>query len=40
MFCPYLGGTENFENSFEGSVTAPGGIALAFYSGMFSFAGW
>ncbi|KAG1657843.1 Y+L amino acid transporter 2 [Nymphon striatum] len=38
----YLGiGEKNaFENAFDESTTDPGHIALAFYSGIFSFAGW
>ncbi|XP_022235558.1 Y+L amino acid transporter 1-like, partial [Limulus polyphemus] len=35
-----LGHTEHFENAFEGTNTEPGYIALAFYSGIFSYAGW
>ena len=33
-------GFENFENSFDNSETEPGRIALAFYSGIYSYAGW
>ncbi|CAH1795816.1 unnamed protein product, partial [Owenia fusiformis] len=29
-----------FDNAFEGSNTNPGSIALAFYSGLFSYSGW
>lgn len=37
----YISGhTENFENAFEGTTREPGYIALAFYSGLFSYAGW
>lgn len=36
----YLGKTDSFENSFEGSATEPGAYAVAFYSGFFSYAGW
>ncbi|XP_012283975.1 Y+L amino acid transporter 2 [Orussus abietinus] len=35
-----LGHTENFENSFEGTTTDSGKIAVAFYSGIFSYSGW
>ncbi|XP_076284081.1 solute carrier family 7 member genderblind isoform X2 [Lasioglossum baleicum] len=35
-----LGHTENFENSFENTRTEPGKIAVAFYSGIFSYSGW
>ncbi|KAI4472798.1 hypothetical protein M0802_016499 [Mischocyttarus mexicanus] len=35
-----MGHTENFENSFENSNTDPGKIAVAFYSGIFSYSGW
>lgn len=34
------GNTEYFEEPFKGSVTSPGYIALAFYSGLFSYSGW
>lgn len=30
----------NFENAFENSQTDPGKLAVAFYSGIFSYAGW
>jgi len=33
-------GHANFENAFEGSEVSPGKIALGFYSGIYSFAGW
>jgi len=33
-------GHENFQNAFEGSEVSPGRIALGFYSGIYSFAGW
>lgn len=36
----YAGNTQNFENSFEGTKTDPGSIAVSFYSGIFSYAGW
>lgn len=35
-----FGHTENFENAFENSETDPGKLAVAFYSGIFSYAGW
>jgi len=38
----YMGGHQehNFKNTMQDSTTSPGGIVLAFYSGLFSFAGW
>lgn len=35
-----LGHTENFENSFANTETDPGKLSIAFYSGIFSYAGW
>ncbi|CAL7940110.1 unnamed protein product [Xylocopa violacea] len=35
-----LGHTENFENVFENTIKDPGKIAVAFYSGIFSYSGW
>ncbi|XP_023240023.1 Y+L amino acid transporter 2-like isoform X1 [Centruroides sculpturatus] len=35
-----LGNTENFNEPFKGTTTHPGYIALSFYSGLFSYAGW
>ncbi|XP_035738620.1 Y+L amino acid transporter 2-like [Vespa mandarinia] len=35
-----MGHTENFENAFENTNTDPGKIAVAFYSGIFSYSGW
>lgn len=34
------GRTANFTDAFEGSNNEPGRISLAFYSGLFSYAGW
>uniref|UniRef100_T1E7M1 Putative amino acids transporter amino acids transporter n=1 Tax=Anopheles aquasalis TaxID=42839 RepID=T1E7M1_ANOAQ len=34
------GGMDNFENAFEGTETDPGKLSVAFYSGIFSYAGW
>lgn len=31
---------ENFENAFENTETDPGKLSIAFYSGIFSYAGW
>lgn len=35
-----MGHTENFDNAFENSETDPGKLSVAFYSGIFSYAGW
>lgn len=35
-----MGHVENFEKPFEGSTTDVGKISVAFYSGIFSYAGW
>ncbi|XP_014600893.1 PREDICTED: Y+L amino acid transporter 2 [Polistes canadensis] len=35
-----MGHTENFENAFENTNKDPGKIAVAFYSGIFSYSGW
>ncbi|XP_076758758.1 solute carrier family 7 member genderblind isoform X2 [Xylocopa sonorina] len=35
-----LGHTENFENTFENTIKDPGKLAVAFYSGIFSYSGW
>ncbi|KAL6421239.1 hypothetical protein ACFW04_013658 [Cataglyphis niger] len=35
-----MGHTKNFENTFENTNTDPGKIAVAFYSGIFSYSGW
>jgi len=39
-FCILVGGYKKFENSFENSQKNPGNIALSFYSGIYSYAGW
>ena len=36
----FLGGYKKFDNAFENSQREPGNIALAFYSGIYSYAGW
>ena len=35
-----MGTTDNLADPFEGTEKDPGQIALAFYSGLFSYAGW
>ena len=40
VYCMFLGRFENFKAPFEGTSKHPGHIALAFYSGLFSYAGW
>lgn len=35
-----IGDAESFEEPFKDSTTDPGKFALAFYSGLFSYAGW
>lgn len=40
LYWIFLGHTENFENAFENTETDPGKLAVAFYSGIFSYAGW
>ncbi|KAK3086049.1 hypothetical protein FSP39_012664 [Pinctada imbricata] len=35
-----IGDRESFQEPWEGSTTEPGRFALAFYSGLFSYAGW
>ncbi|XP_063855300.1 large neutral amino acids transporter small subunit 2-like [Scylla paramamosain] len=35
-----MGNTGNFHNSFQGTSTDPGEIAVSFYSGISSYAGW
>lgn len=39
-YCLFIGRFDNFKTPFEGTSTSPGRIALAFYSGLFSYAGW
>jgi len=39
-FAFYHGGASHFENMWEGSATHPSQIAVSFYSGIFSYAGW
>lgn len=36
----FRGYVENFEGAFRETTTKPGAFALAFYSGLFSYAGW
>ncbi|CAH2067004.1 unnamed protein product, partial [Iphiclides podalirius] len=36
----FSGHTENLENMMEGTITKPGEIAIAFYTGLFSYSGW
>ncbi|KFM72437.1 Large neutral amino acids transporter small subunit 2, partial [Stegodyphus mimosarum] len=36
----FMGRSQNFDNAFQGTTTEPGYIALSFYSGLFSYAGW
>lgn len=31
---------ENFDKPFENTETDPGKLSIAFYSGIFSYAGW
>ncbi|XP_034660715.1 Y+L amino acid transporter 2 [Drosophila subobscura] len=35
-----MGNMENFDKPFENTETDPGKLSLAFYSGIFSYAGW
>ncbi|XP_055699328.1 Y+L amino acid transporter 2 [Phlebotomus papatasi] len=35
-----MGNVENFENPFDDTETDPGKLSVAFYSGIFSYAGW
>ncbi len=34
------GGTDNLKDGFRGSTTSVSAIAVAFYSGLFSYDGW
>ncbi|XP_074645280.1 Y+L amino acid transporter 2-like [Tubulanus polymorphus] len=34
------GHVQNFKSPFEGAASSPGSYAVAFYSGLFSYAGW
>lgn len=36
----FTGEIEYFQNSFENTSTDVGQISLAFYSGLFAYAGW
>lgn len=36
----FSGHTENLENIMEGTIHKPGDIAIAFYTGLFSYSGW
>ena len=36
----FTGGYKNFDNAFQNTETSPGKICLAFYSGIYSYAGW
>ncbi len=36
----FAGRTEYFEDAFANTTQKPGAFALAFYSGLFSYAGW
>ena len=36
----YQGRTENFQAPFQNSNYDPGKLAMAFYSGMYSYSGW
>jgi len=36
----FMGHLENFEDAFEDTQTDPGKLSIAFYSGIFSYAGW
>ncbi len=37
---PVSGGYEKFDNAWEDTQTDPGKIAVSFYSGIYSYAGW
>jgi hypothetical protein len=34
------GHTENFQDAFKGTTTDPGQVAVSFYNGIYSYAGW
>lgn len=36
----FSGHTENLQNMMEGTNTSPSAIAIAFYTGLFSYSGW
>lgn len=36
----FSGHTENLENMMQGTITKPGELAIAFYTGLFSYSGW
>ncbi|CAK1550033.1 unnamed protein product [Leptosia nina] len=36
----FSGHTENLQSMMQGTVTKPGDIAIAFYTGLFSYSGW
>lgn len=36
----FSGHTENLENMMQGTNTEPGKLAIAFYTGLFSYSGW
>ncbi|XP_041979565.1 large neutral amino acids transporter small subunit 1 [Aricia agestis] len=40
LFYLFSGHTENLQNMMDGTVTDAGSIAVAFYSGLFSYSGW
>lgn len=40
FFLYFVGYLTSFENVWSGTSTAPGKIALAFYSGLWAFNGW
>ncbi|XP_033122751.1 large neutral amino acids transporter small subunit 2-like [Anneissia japonica] len=39
-FFLFIGNIENFEGSFDNTITDPGKIALAIYGGLFAYGGW
>lgn len=36
----FKGHVENFDRPFDNTQTDPGKLSIAFYSGIFSYAGW